>query len=167
MIILGIDPGTATIGYGVLDARLVPVRSGKKVMVSCLAYGLIETTPNHSFPKRLEKISREVRRLLKKHRPELVAIESVFFFKNLKTFIPVSRAEGVIILETAKQKVPLIEFTPIQVKARVANYGRAEKTEVQRKVKQILKLKELPQPDDVTDALGVALCGALSLGQRG
>ena len=167
MIILGIDPGTATIGYGVLDARIVEARRGKKVVIKCLAYGLIETTPDHSFPKRLEKISREIRGLLKKHRPELVAIESVFFFRNLKTFIPVSRAEGVIILETAKQKVPLIEFTPMQVKARVANYGRAEKSEVQRRVKEILNLKELPKADDVADALGVAICGALSLGQRG
>ncbi len=159
MIVLGIDPGLATIGYGVLETS----GSQKKPRVRCLAYGLIETTPDHPFPQRLEKISRDFDALVKKYQPGLIAIESVFFFKNLKTFIPVSRAEGVIILGAAKRKVPIIEFTPIQVKARVANYGRAEKEEVQKKIVEILRLKSIPKPDDVTDALGVALCGVFSL----
>lgn len=170
MIILGIDPGTATIGYGILESIgrgvLESDKSSKltkvKPKIRCLGYGLIETSPDHSFPKRLEKISREFNQLIKKYRPDLVAIESVFFFRNLKTFIPVSRAEGVIILGAAKNNVPVKEFTPLQVKARVANYGRAEKEEVQRKIVKILRLKTIPKPDDITDALGVALCGALS-----
>jgi len=156
-IVVGIDPGTATTGYGVLKVIL------KQKSVSYLDCGLIETTPRLAFPQRLEKISRDFRRLIKKHRPALVAIESVFFFRNLKTFIPVSRASGVIILETAKMKIPLIEFTPLQVKSRVADYGRAEKKDVQKKIKQALHLKELPKQDDAADALGVALCGAMSI----
>lgn len=161
MVILGIDPGTAAIGYGVLKVEDFKLK--QRARVQCLAYGLIETSRDYSFPSRLKIISRQVRSLLKKHRPNLVAIESVFFFRNLKTFIPVSRAEGVIILEAAKEDIPVIEFTPIQVKSKVADYGRAEKEMVQKKIKRILKLKEMPQPDDVTDALGVALCGVLSI----
>lgn len=166
MIILGIDPGTATTGYGVL--KTTGSQKGlKTIRVSCLAYGLIETTPDNPFPQRLEKISRELDALIKKYRPGLMAIESVFFFRNQKTLIPVSRASGVIILGAAKRKIPVIEFTPIQVKAQVANYGRAEKEEVQRKIVEILGLKSVPRPDDVADALGVALCGVFSLSQKG
>ncbi|MBI4359449.1 MAG: crossover junction endodeoxyribonuclease RuvC [Candidatus Nealsonbacteria bacterium] len=161
MIVLGIDPGTATIGYGVLKTS-----GPRKGQTRCLAYGLIETTPDHLFPQRLEKISRDLDDLIEKYRPELIAIESVFFFRNQKTLIPVSRASGVIILGAAKRKVPVIEFTPIQVKARVANYGRAEKEEVQRRIVEILGLKSVPRPDDVADALGVALCGVFSLTQK-
>jgi crossover junction endodeoxyribonuclease RuvC len=161
MVILGIDPGTAAIGYGVV--KMTDFKLRQRTRVKCLAYGLIETSRNYSFPVRLKIISREIRALIKNYRPSLIAIESVFFFKNLKTFIPVSRAEGVIILEAAKKNVPVIEFTPIQVKSIVANYGRAEKEVVQKRIKQILKLKEIPQPDDVADALGVALCGVFSI----
>lgn len=161
MVILGIDPGTAAIGYGVV--RMTDFKLRQKMKVKCLAYGLIETSRDHSFPIRLKIISQKIRALIKNYRPNLIAIESVFFFKNLKTFIPVSRAEGVIILEAAKKGIPVIEFTPIQVKSKVANYGRAEKEVVQKRIKQILKLKEMPRPDDVADALGVALCGVLSV----
>lgn len=158
MTILGIDPGTATIGYG-----LVKKTGTKKLShLSCLAQGLITTSPNLIFPRRLEKISGDLRRILRQYQPDLVAIESLFFFRNLKTFIPVSRASGVIILEVSRLKIPLVEFTPMQVKSRVANYGRAEKKDVQKRIQQILKLKKLPEPDDVADALGVALCAALS-----
>ncbi|MDP2930084.1 MAG: crossover junction endodeoxyribonuclease RuvC [bacterium] len=164
MIILGIDPGTASIGYGILESLGTISRRGVKTRrVRCIDYGLIKTYPETPFPERLVIIGKEINALIKKHRPELIAIESVFFFRNLKTFIPVSRASGVIILSAAKNKIPVVEFTPLQVKARVANYGRAEKKEVQRRIVQILKLKEIPKPDDVADALGVALCGIFSL----
>lgn len=162
MIILGIDPGTATTGYGVLKATNLKTRT----RIDCLAYGLIETSPDKSFPDRLKKISYDLDALIKKHQPGLIALESVFFFKNLKTFIPVNRATGVIILGAAKRKVPVMEFTPLQVKLIVANYGHAEKKEVQKRITKLLKLKVLPKPDDVADALGVALCGALSLTGR-
>ncbi|MDP3093832.1 MAG: crossover junction endodeoxyribonuclease RuvC [bacterium] len=164
MTILGIDPGTATIGYGILETK---VSKGQKSKISCLGFGLIETSPTQSFPARLKRISLELDALIRKHRPGLIAIESVFFFRNLKTFVPVSRATGVIILGAAKRKIPLVEFTPLQVKVRVANDGRAEKKEVQNKIKKILGLKEIPKPDDIADALGVALCGAFAILKSG
>lgn len=165
MIILGIDPGTATTGYGVI--KVTPGNRQKdrppsKTSITCLGYGLIQTSPSLPFGQRLDQISRELRKIIRRHRPELVALESVFFFKNLKTFIPVSRACGVVILETTRQKIPWVEFTPPQIKAKVTNYGRAEKPELQKKIQQTLKLKDLPRPDDVADALAVALCAALS-----
>jgi len=163
MIILGIDPGTATIGYGVLRVSFQKKKSKAKPKIECLAYGLIETTPKNSFPNRLKKISRDYNCLINKHRPDLIAIESVFFFRNLKTFIPVSRATGVLILGAAKKNVPIIEFTPLQIKLRVAGYGRAEKEDLQKKVEEILSLEKIPKPDDIADALGVALCAAFSL----
>lgn len=159
MVILGIDPGTATIGYGVLRAQR---KKGKNQKIKCLAYGLIETTPDHSFPSRLKKISREYNGLINKYRPDLIAIESVFFFRNLKTFIPVSRACGVLILGAAKKNIPIIEFTPLQVKSKVADYGRAEKKDLQKKVEQILDIEKIPKPDDIADALAVALCAIFS-----
>ncbi len=159
MVILGIDPGTAALGYGVL--RKTGFGKRNKFKLACLSFGLISTTPDMPFPKRLEKISKEFNVLVKKYRPDLIAIESVFFFKNLKTFIPVSRAEGVIILGAAKNNVAIIEFSPIQIKARVAGYGRAEKKDVLKKVLKLLKLKEVPKPDDIADALAVAACAAI------
>ena len=172
MIILGIDPGTATIGYGVLGFSLqkkkVKMNSSSSfcapaAKIECLAYGLIETTPKDSFPNRLKKISKDYNGLINKYRPDLIAIESVFFFRNLKTFIPVSRATGVLILGAAKKNIPIVEFTPPQVKLRVAGYGRAEKKDLQKKVEKILNLEKIPKPDDIADALGVALCAAFSL----
>ncbi len=161
MIILGIDPGTATIGYGVIRAQL---QKGKKQKIKCLAYGLIETKPDQSFPNRLKKISREYNGLINKYKPDLIAMESVFFFRNLKTFIPVSRACGVLILESAKKNIPIIEFTPLQVKLKVADYGRAEKKDLQKKVEKILNLGKIPKPDDIADALAVAICAVFAKG---
>lgn len=163
MIILGIDPGAATIGYGVLRVSLQKKKSKAKPKIECLAYGLIETTPENSFPNRLKKISRDYNGLINKHRPDLIAIESVFFFRNLKTFIPVSRATGVLILGAAKKNIPIMEFAPLQIKLRVAGYGKAEKKDLQKKVEEILNLDKIPKPDDIADALGVALCAAFSL----
>lgn len=176
MIILGIDPGAATIGYGVLRVSLQKKKSKAKpkmnpsnsfcapaAKIECLAYGLIETTPENSFPNRLKKISRDYNGLINKHRPDLIAIESVFFFRNLKTFIPVSRATGVLILGAAKKNIPIMEFAPLQIKLRVAGYGKAEKKDLQKKVEEILNLDKIPKPDDIADALGVALCAAFSL----
>lgn len=162
MVILGIDPGTATIGYGVLRASLL---KGKKQSIKCLGYGLIETTQYYSFPDRLKKISRDYNGLINKYRPDLIAIESVFFFRNLKTFIPVSRASGVLILGAAKKNIPIVEFTPMQVKSKVADDGRAEKKDLQKRVEKILNLEKIPKPDDIADALAVALCAVFSRGK--
>lgn len=148
MTILGIDPGTARIGYGV-------VRTTPKL--SWVAHGTIETPKNRTAQNRLLLLEKGMNALLKLHKPDVMAVESLFFFKNLKTAMPVSEAKGVILLTGAKKKVPAREFTPLQVKMAVAGYGRAEKKQVQRMVKEILRLPSLPKPDDAADALSVAI----------
>jgi crossover junction endodeoxyribonuclease RuvC len=154
MIVLGIDPGTASTGYGVIK-RLKPDK--KLGSFECLEYGVIKTLPQHSPPERLKKLNNDLSRLIKKHQPELLVIEHLFFFKNLKTVIPVSQASGVILLTAAKNNLPVHGFTPPQVKLAIAGSGKAEKKDIQKKVKKIFKLKEMPKPDDAADALAIAL----------
>jgi crossover junction endodeoxyribonuclease RuvC len=154
MIVLGIDPGTASTGYGVIK-RLKPDK--KLGSFECLEYGVIKTLPQHSPPERLKKLNNDLSRLIKKHQPELLVIEHLFFFKNLKTVIPVSQASGVILLTAAKNNLPVHGFTPPQVKLAIAGSGKAEKKDIQKKVKKIFKLKEIPKPDDAADALAIAL----------
>ena len=156
MIIIGIDPGTANTGFGVIKK----IKKGKPKNSSyfkCLDYGLIETKPNFPPEERLKTLNNELSKVIKKYQPKVLAVESLYFFKNLKTALPVSRAEGVIFLTAAKNKVPVCSFTPLQVKMSVAGYGWAEKEKVQRRLKKILRLKECPKPDDVADALAIAL----------
>lgn len=156
MIILGIDPGTASVGYGVIEKN----RSSKlktKNCFKCLDYGVIKTTPSLTTPNRLKKINNELSKLIKKHRPEILVFETLYLFKNFKTVISVSQAGGVILLTAAKNKLPVYEFTPLQVKLAVSGFGRAEKEVVQKKIKLLLKLKEIPKPDDAADALAIAL----------
>ena len=152
MIILGIDPGLATIGYGVIKKN-----TGRKPALKYVSCGLIETSPTEVRPERLKKINNELSRLIKKHKPNVLVMENLYFFKNLKTAIPVSQAGGVILLTAAKNNLPVFSFTPLQVKMTVTGFGRAEKTEVQSKIKKLLGLKELPKADDAADALAVAL----------
>ena len=151
MTILGIDPGTATTGWGV-------VKKTKKL--NWVNHGLITTSANLSTAERLNKLHRELSLLIKKYKPDVAAVEDIFFFKNLKTAIKVSQARGVILLTIAKAKIPVAEYTPLQIKQAVACYGRAEKEQVQRMVKTLLNLKEIPRPDDAADALAVAICCA-------
>jgi crossover junction endodeoxyribonuclease RuvC len=153
MIVLGIDPGTAIIGYGIID-------SGKKLEL--IDYGCIKTSADMSTAERLEKLHKELEVIIKKYKPEIAAIEDIFFFKNLKTAIKVSQARGVILLTVAQNNVPVAEYTPLQIKQAVACYGRAEKAQVQKMVKALLGLKEIPKPDDAADALAVAICCAHS-----
>jgi len=158
MIILGIDPGTATTGFGVIK------KSKEKIKV--LDYGCIETLPGICDGDRLKIISNKLNKLIKEYQPKMMAVETLFFFKNLKTVMPVSKAKGVILLTAAKKNIPVFEFTPLQVKMTIANYGRAEKKQVQRMIQTMLCLEEKPEQkdrrkDDATDALGVALCCAL------
>jgi crossover junction endodeoxyribonuclease RuvC len=148
MIILGIDPGTASTGYGVVK---------KSKNLKCLDYNVIHTAAHVETGKRLKKINNDLSRLIKKHKPDVLAIEKVYFFKNLKTAIPVSQAKGVILLTAAKNKIPVYELTPLQVKLSVTGNGRADKAEVQSKIKKILKLKQIPKPDDAADALAIAV----------
>ena len=151
MIILGIDPGTAIIGFGLIK---------KERNLKLINYGCIKTSPDFSTAERLEILNKELTLLIKKHKPDIIAVEDIFFFKNLKTVIKVSQARGVILLTAAKAKLRIEEYTPLQVKQAVACYGRADKAQVQEMVKTILNLEEIPKPDDAADALAVAICCA-------
>lgn len=158
MRILGIDPGLATLGFGIINKK------GKKISV--LEYGCIETFPGPTDGERLKSINNQLNKIIKEYQPEIIAVESLFFFKNLKTVMPVSQAKGVVLLTAAKKNIPVYEFTPLQVKMTIANYGRAEKKQVQQMIKTMLCLEEKPKDklkrkDDATDALGIALCYAL------
>jgi len=153
MIILGIDPGTAIIGFGLLK------KEGKNKL-KAIDYGCIKTSAEFSTAERLQKLHKELDLLIKSHNPDIVAVEDIFFFKNLKTVIKVSQARGVILLTAAQSKLKIEEYTPLQIKQAVACYGRADKKQVQQMVKTILNLKEIPKPDDAADALAVAICCA-------
>jgi crossover junction endodeoxyribonuclease RuvC len=152
---MGIDPGTVIIGYGIIKD------SDKKL--DCIEYGFIPTQPDSPAAQQLEEIDRQIAKLIKKYKPQQIAVEDIFFFKNAKTVIKVSQARGVILTRAARMKVPVREFTPLQVKQAVTSYGRAEKQQVQKMVKILLNLKELPKPDDAADALAVAICCAHSI----
>ena len=154
MIILGIDPGTASTGWGVIKKLNDDKKSNS---FRCLEYGVIRTLPSVKTPDRLKKLNNDLSKIIKKHQPEVLVIEYLYFFKNLKTIIPVSQASGVILLTAAKNNLPVFGFTPLQVKLAITGFGRAEKEEVQRKIKTLLKMKELPKPDDAADALAIAL----------
>lgn len=155
MIILGIDPGTATTGYGVVRAKKMNCKA--KHNLKCLDYGLIKTSPTWAMAERLKKLNNELSKLIKKHHPKALAVENIYFFKNLKTAMPVSQAKGVILLTAAKNKIPVYEFSPPQVKMIVTGYGKAEKIQVQKRIKRLFSLKEIPKPDDAADALAIAL----------
>lgn len=149
MIIIGIDPGTAKVGFGIIRKN--------QDKLECLDYGIIQTESILSTEKRLKKIYLEILSLIKKWKPEVLAIENIYFFKNLKTAMPVSQAKGVILLAASQKKIPIFEITPLQVKTFVTGYGRADKKQVQKMIKILLNLKETPKPDDAADALGVAI----------
>ena len=156
MIILGIDPGTATTGYGVIEIEKIG-EAKKTKFLKCLSYGTIKTLPTSSAPERLKKIYNELSKLIKVHNPEILAVESLFFFRNLKTAIPVSQAKGVILLTAAKNNLPVKEFTPMQVKLAITGFGWSEKEKVQKRMMSILKLKDFPKSDDAADALAIAI----------
>jgi len=151
MIILGIDPGTAIIGFGAIK---------KKKNLELIEYGCIKTSKDLSTAERLEKLNKELNSLILRLKPDIVAVEDIFFFKNLKTAIKVSQARGVILLSAQKKKINIEEYTPLQVKQAVACYGRADKAQIQKMVKTLLNLKEIPKPDDAADALAIAICCA-------
>ncbi len=155
MIILGIDPGTATTGYGVVMAKNLNRKT--KDNFRCLGYGAIRTKPTSTTPDRLKQINNELDKLIRKHHPKIMAVENIFFFKNLKTAMPVSQAKGVILLTAAKKNLPVCELSPPQIKMLVTGSGKAEKIQVQKKIKSFFGLKEIPKPDDAADALAIAL----------
>ena len=152
MIILGIDPGYAIVGFGVLEY--------KNNHFSVVDYGAITTDAGTPFNRRLEYIYDELTVLLEKYRPDAMSIEKLFYNSNAKTVIDVSQARGVIMLAAQKCGVPAFEYTPLQVKQSVVGYGRAEKMQVMLMTKSLLGLEKIPRPDDAADALALAICHA-------
>ncbi len=149
MIILGIDPGYAIIGYGIID-------TSKSDMV--VDYGAITTPKEDTMPVRLEAIDSSLKYLFEKYKIDVVAIEELFYFKNQKTVIQVAQARGVIVLACQKYCGNIYEYTPLQIKQALTGNGRAEKAQIQYMVKAILGLSSVPKPDDTADALAVAIC---------
>ncbi|MBU5669013.1 crossover junction endodeoxyribonuclease RuvC [Peptoniphilus sp. MSJ-1] len=155
MIIMGVDPGIAIVGYGFLEL----IGNNYKV----IDYGEINTKAKTPLPDRLDIIHEEMTELIKKYNPEDIAFEELFFNKNVKTAITVAQARGVEVLSAKKSGAGLYEYTPLQIKQALVGYGRATKNQVQEMVKIILNLKEIPKPDDVADALAVAITHGSSI----
>ncbi len=152
MIIIGIDPGYAITGYGIIEYK------GNKLKV--LDFGVISTPAGTPFEKRLLKISEDLDELIKCYNPNSMAIEELFFSRNTTTAMGTAQARGVAILTGAKAGMKVYEYTPLQVKMAVSGYGRADKNQIQQMVKILLNLKEIAKPDDASDGLAVAICHA-------
>ena len=152
--ILGLDPGIADTGVGVIK------KEGHKL--SCLFYSSIKTSAGLPLADRLAILNIELDKLIKKYQPQIISVEELFFCKNVKTALVVGQARGVLLLTAKQNNLPVVEFTPLQVKQAVSSYGKADKAQVQKMVKLILNLKELPKPDDAADALAIAICAANS-----
>ena len=158
MLILGIDPGFATIGFALLQ-----VERGKQALVNC---GVITTPAGQPLPARLLQISRDMDELLTTFHPDVMAVEELFFSSNITTGIGVAQARGVILLEAERKGIPIFEYTPSQVKIAVTGYGKAEKRQVMDMTKRLLSLASVPKPDDAADAAAIALCHARSFTSR-
>jgi crossover junction endodeoxyribonuclease RuvC len=150
MKILGIDPGIATTGYGVIQ------QSGHQHQA--LAYGAIITKPHIPLPQRLHELHSNLCSIITKHRPQAMAVEELFFNNNAKTALIVGQARGVILLAGEQFQIPVTSYTPLQIKMAVCGYGRADKKQVQQMIKTLLNLSQIPKPDDVADALATAVC---------
>ena len=157
MIILGIDPGTAALGYGVIE------RTGGRLRA--IDHGCLVTSPDLPMPERLLAIHGLLDDLLALHQPAIVAVERLFFSRNAQTAIAVGQARGVVLLAAAQHGRPVREATPNEVKSAIAGYGAADKEQVQRMVQLVLGMAELPRPNDAADALAIAVCVANRLGQ--
>lgn len=154
MIILGVDPGTAITGYGVIAS------DGQDLEL--IDFGAITTPSDWALPRRLEHIYRELGELISKYQPTDAVVEKLFFSKNVRTALSVGQARGVALLAAAQHKLEIHEYTPLEVKQAVVGYGRAEKMQIQQMVKMLLRLDAIPQPDDAADALAMAICHAHS-----
>ncbi len=154
MIVLGIDPGYATVGYGVIEHS--------RGVSRMLTYGVITTRPGPSLPARLGEIFSDMQELIGRFRPGAVAIEQLFFNTNQKTAIQVAQARGVLLLACVQAGMVPFEYTPLQVKQAIAGYGRADKHQMMEMTRTILKLEKVPKPDDAADALAIAICHAYS-----
>lgn len=151
--ILGIDPGTATTGYGIID---LVGQNGYQYIAS----GIIQTSKLLAMASRLKMIREDVVSLIELYSPDTVAIESIFFFKNAKTLVPVAQARGVVLEAAASAALPVAEYTPMQVKMSVTGYGKAEKKEIQNIVAKLLNHPQIIKPDDACDAVAIAICHA-------
>lgn len=149
MRILGVDPGTALLGYGVIEGDRDPV---------LVAFGVIETQPDRTMPDRLVAQFEHLSNLILTHRPDVMAVEQLFFARNVTTAITVGQARGVALLAAARLSVPIVEYSPSEVKHAVVGYGKADKGQIQEMVRLILQLDHVPQPDDAADALAIAIC---------
>ena len=158
MIILGIDPGYAVVGYGVLEF------DGNKFKV--IEHGAVTTDASMNMFDRLKSIYDDINEIIERTRPDFMAIEELFFNSNQKTAINVAQARGVLLLAAMNHNVEIFEYTPLQVKQAVAGYGRADKNQVQQMVKLLLGLKEVPKPDDTADAVAIAICHGHSYNPR-
>ena len=156
MIILGLDPGTALVGWGVLDTGPKDRAQDAK----CLAYGVISTDKSMTDSQRLVAIANGLEILLDQYKPALVSVERLFYSNNQKTVMTVSQARGVLLYVIERQGIPMVEFTPQEVKMALTGYGRAEKAQMQRMVQLLLKLPSIPKPDDAADAVAIALIAA-------
>ena len=150
MIVIGIDPGLATVGFGV-------IRTEKNV-ITPVSYGCIRTSAEKESPRRLLEIYTEVIALFEKYAPGAVAVERLFFNKNVTNAMGVSEARGVIILAAQQKQIPVFEYTPLQVKQAITGSGKADKKQMQEMIKRLLNLGEIPKPDDAADGLSIALC---------
>ena len=152
MIVLGIDPGVATVGFGIISetgGNPKPIR-----------YGVISTPAGMRLALRLKQINSDVSELIKAFKPDAIAVEELFFNTNQKTAVAVAHGRAAIILAGEEQGIPMFEYTPLQVKKAVAGYGRATKTQVMEMVKRLLLMEQIPKPDDAADALAIAICHA-------
>lgn len=155
VVILGIDPGVAIVGYGVLEFHAGTFR--------CLEYGCITTEAHQLLENRLSEIYAGMQELIDRHHPDCISIEELFFNNNQKTAVDVAQARGVILLSANQKNVPIYEYTPLQVKSSIVGYGRAEKQQVMYMVRQYLHMKETPKPDDAADAIAIAICHGNSI----
>ena len=160
MIILGVDPGSVITGYSI-------IKKNKDKSLDVIDFGCIITDKFATTGERLKTIYKEVEKLIKKHKPEIAAVETFFFFKNVKTVMPVSQTKGVILLALAEKKLPVFEFTPLQMKMAICGFGRAEKKQVIEMIKKTVDIncfdlkKNNRKKDDAFDALGLAICVAI------
>lgn len=150
MLVLGIDPGIGTTGYGVV--RELPAGG-----IEMVAYGAVQTPPNSPLPTRLQQVYRGIQQIIRQYQPDSAAIEKLLFGKNVTTAMAVGQARGVTILALADSNLPIAEYTPASIKQAVAGYGNASKGQVQDMVRMLLDLDEVPRPDDAADALAVAI----------
>lgn len=155
MIILGIDPGFAIVGYGIIEYKNNHFRP--------IDFGVITTKATELFTDRLSKIDNTLKELIDKYQPECCSIEELFFNNNAKTAIAAAQGRGVCVMTATSKNLPVYEYTPLQVKQAVVGYGRADKLQVQQMVKVFLNLDKIPKPDDAADALAIAICHAHSL----